>query len=110
VIRRAGALFADLGAVIEIKNQARVHLWYQRRFGAPYPRLRGARDGIDRYLVACTCIGIAAETGEIYAPYGLEALWSGLLRANPINRQPIPFRAKAATYQARWPWLRIVEN
>jgi hypothetical protein len=110
VIRQAGALFADLGAMIEVKNQARVHLWYGQRFGAPYPRLRSACDGIDRYLVACTCIGIAAETGEIYAPYGLDALWSGMLRANPINRQPGPFRAKAATYRARWPWLRLVED
>jgi hypothetical protein len=110
VIRRAATLFADLDAEIEIKNQARVHLWYRRRFGADYPRLRDTRDGIDRYLVACTCIGIAADTGEIYAPYGLDELWDGVLRMNPANPQPAAFRKKAETYQARWPWLRIVED
>jgi hypothetical protein len=108
-IRRADALFADLGVTIEVKNQARVHLWYRQRFGAAYPRLRSVHDGIDRYLVACTCVGIAAGTGEIYAPYDLEELWAGVLRTNPINRQPGPFREKAAAYRARWPWLQIVE-
>jgi uncharacterized protein len=108
VIRRAAALFADLGAEIELKNQARVHLWYPQRFGSAYPQLRSTRDGVDRYLVACTCIGIAAETGEIYAPYGLDELWDGVLRPNPVNLQPERFREKAETYCARWPWLRIV--
>jgi len=35
---------------IEIRNQARVHLWYPRRFGAPYPQLASAEDGIGRFL------------------------------------------------------------
>jgi len=108
-IRRAEALFADLGAEIELKNQARVHLWYPQRFGSAYPQLRSTRDGIDRYLVACTCVGIAAGTGEAYAPYGLDELWDGVLRPNPVNLQPGRFREKAESYRTRWPWLRIVE-
>jgi hypothetical protein len=107
VIRRAAALFADLEAEIELKNQARVHLWYPERFGAAYPQLTSTRDGIDRYLVACTCVGIEAETLEVYAPYGLEELWAGILRPNPVNLQIERFREKAASYQARWPWLQI---
>ena len=107
VIRRAAALFADLEAEIELKNQARVHLWYPERFGAAYPQLTSTRDGIDRYLVACTCVGIKAETLEVYAPYGLEELWAGILRPNPVNLQIERFREKAASYQARWPWLQI---
>jgi len=99
VIRRAAVLFADLDAAIELKNQARVHLWYPERFGAAYPRLRSTRDGIDRYLVACTCVGIAAGTGEVYAPYGLDELWDGELRPNPVNLQPERFREKAESYR-----------
>ncbi len=108
-IRRAAALFADLGAEIELKNQARVHLWYPERFGAAYPQLASTRDGIDRYLVACTCVGIAAGTLEVYVPYGLDELWAGILRPNPVNLQIERFREKAASYQARWPWLQITE-
>ncbi|MEI9985980.1 MAG: nucleotidyltransferase family protein [Aliidongia sp.] len=43
-IRRAAALFGDLDAEIELKNQARVHLWYPQRFGAAYPQLRSTAD------------------------------------------------------------------
>ena len=108
VIRRAAAQFADLGVEVEVKNQARVHLWYGQRFGAGYPALASTEDGIGRYLVACTCVGIRAGDGALYAPYGLTDLWDGILRMNPVNPRPDLFQAKAESYRARWPWLRIV--
>jgi hypothetical protein len=108
VIQLARELFHDLEVDIEIRNQARVHLWYGQRFGKPYPRLRSARDGIDRYLIAGTCIGLDVLTGEVYAPYGLGDVEEGLLRINPVNPDPELFEAKARSYQARWPWLKIV--
>lgn len=108
VIRRARGLFADLGVRIEVKNQARVHLWYRERFGGDYPRLTSAQDGIDRYLIPCTSIGLSAER-VLYAPYGLDELWAGILRMNPVNPQPRRFIEKAASYVERWPWLTIVQ-
>jgi len=108
IIRRAAALFADLGAPVELKNQARVHLWYGERFGPGYPPLASSEDGIGRYLVACTCVGIRASDGRLYAPYGLDELWDGVLRMNPVNPRPALFRAKAESYRARWPWLTIL--
>jgi hypothetical protein len=104
VIRRAATLFRDLDVTVEVRNQARVHLWYPGRFGAPYPRLRSARDGIDRYLIACTCVGLDAS-GAPYLPDSLDDLWHGRLRINPRQRQPEQFAAKAESYRARWPWL-----
>lgn len=107
VIERAAELFRDLHANIEVKNQARVHLWYPQRFGMPYPQLHSAMDGVDRYLVAGTCIALAVDTGEIYAPFGLADIEQGILRLNPITPQPDLFQQKARSYQARWSWLRI---
>lgn len=107
VIRKAEQLLADLGARIEIRNQARVHLWYPQRFNAPYPQLRSARDGMDRYLIACTCVGIDVTSGELYAPDGLVDLAAGRLRINPRFAQPAMFEAKARSYQERWPWLTV---
>jgi hypothetical protein len=110
IIRRVRSLLGDLKANVEVKNQARVHLWYQQRFNADCPELTSSRDGIDRYLVACTCIGIEVATGDLYAPYGLRDLHNGVLRINPFNRQPSLFRRKAESYRLRWPWLRIIED
>jgi hypothetical protein len=109
VIQSAQRLFRDLGVNVELKNQARVHLWYSQRFGGAYPQLQSSKDGIDRYLIAGTCIGLDVETGEVYAPNGLADTEQGLLRINPRNPKPDLFEQKARSYQARWPWLRIIE-
>ena len=107
VIQRVHASTADLGVQVEVRNQARVHLWFADRFGASYPQLRSAHDGIDRYLVACTCVGIEVATREVYAPDSLQDLADGVLRINPRQPSPELFCAKAASYRARWPWLTI---
>lgn len=104
VIKRVEAIANDLGIRVETRNQARVHLWYEKRFGTFCPQLTSTRDGVDRYLIACTCVGIDVANAELYAPNGLQDLESGVLRMNPDL-----FRQKAADYQARWPWLTIAD-
>ncbi len=37
VIRRGADLFGDLDATVEIRNEARVHVWYEDKFGVPCP-------------------------------------------------------------------------
>jgi hypothetical protein len=49
VIRQLRNAFANLGVTVEIRNQARVHLWY-RKHGVPYPPLDSSTQGIDRFL------------------------------------------------------------
>ena len=107
VIRRANGLCADLNVVTEIKNQARVHLWYERRFARPYPKLAAATGGIDHYLISGTCLGIDVATGSLYAPNGLEDAWRGILRMNPRNPNPDLFLEKAESFKRRWNWLTI---
>lgn len=104
---RVNEVLGDLGITIEAINQARVHLWYEEDFGHPYEALTCSRDGIERFLVPSTCVGV--RPGEIYAPYGLELLYEGVLAMNPLTPHRDLFERKAASYQKRWPWLRIVE-
>lgn len=108
VIRRVREATADLPIRVDVKNQARVHLWYRERFGGDYPRLTSTRDGIERYLVACTCVGIDVATGAIHAPDAFGDMAAGVLRMNPRNARPDLFTEKARSYQQRWSWLRIV--
>lgn len=110
---RVDASLGDLGVTIEAKNQARVHTWYPQWFGKPYAPLHSSRDGIARFLVPCTCVGLqpgAGGTPVLYAPYGLDALYGGILRPNPLIDHRALFRQKAASYRARWEWLQIVED
>lgn len=110
--RRVTACYADLGIAVEAKNQARVHTWYAEWFGFPYPALADSRAGIDRFLVPCTSVGLQARPGQaphLYAPYGLDELYRGILRPNPLcDHRPL-FRKKAQSYRARWDWLQVIE-
>ena len=108
-IRRIRSVLGDVGATIELRNQARVHLWYGERFGPGYPQLESSRDGIDRFLVDCTRVAIrlSGAVGELYAPSGLDELYGGVLRPNPLNPRPKLFIEKAESYRARWPWLKV---
>lgn len=111
VQQRAQAAVADLGIEVEAVNQARVHLWYPRVFGHDYPALHGAREGIARFLVLATCVGVRPDGRgglEVCAPYGLQALYDGVLAPNPLVDRGDLFARKAASYRARWPWLRTV--
>lgn len=56
---------------VEPRNQARVHLWFERRFGAPCPPLPSALAGIDRVLFPALRLGVDAAW-RLYAPDGLE--------------------------------------
>lgn len=104
VQKRVDNVLADLTVPIEVCNQARVHTWYESYFGHPYPQLHSARDGIDRFLIPATCVGI--RPGAIHAPNGLQMLYDGILTTNPLTPHIDLFDAKAASYLSRWPWLR----
>ena len=111
VIRRVLGAFADLPATIEVKNQARVHVWYRDKFDHDYPALQSSTDGIARFLVECTCVAVRCEAGlppAVYARYGLDDLYVGILKPNAANPNARLFTAKASSYRARWPWLGIV--
>ncbi len=109
--QRVDACFRDLGVTIEAKNQARVHTWYRDWFGFSYPELANSRDGIDRFLVPGTCVGLqpaaAATAPHLYAPYGLDELYAACCGRTPLIDHRELFRKKADSYRDRWDWLRI---
>jgi hypothetical protein len=105
VQERVNMLTGDLGVIVEASNQARVHLWYESYFGRPYGKLRSAREGIDRFLVLSTCVGV--RPGEVYAPNGLAPVYDGVLSMNPLTPYRALFDRKVESYVERWPWLQV---
>lgn len=111
VQERVDQALETLGVPIEVKNQARVHLWYEEHFGHPYSKLANAKEGIDRFLIPSTCVGVrpVGDAYELYSPNGLSILYSGLLTPNPLTCHLPLFREKAASYKSRWGWLQVTE-
>jgi uncharacterized protein len=101
------AVAAQFGDWVEVRNQARVHLWYEQKFGRPRQPLTSSEHGIASFLVECTCVGINVATGAVVAPFGLDDIATGRLVENRANASPDLFAAKAKSYQSRWPWLTI---
>ncbi len=113
VIRRADDLFADLGIVHQVRNQARVPLWFEQRFGQPWPATSRSADSIARFVVSGTCVGVRPrghDSFDLVAPKGFDDLFSGILRLNPDNPTPHLFRTKCKSYLCRWPWLTMAED
>lgn len=111
VIRKLHARLAHLGVKVEIRNQARVHLWYPGKHGLPYPPLTCSTDGIDRFLTQNTQIGVrrAGDGYEIYAPRGFGDIAGLIARPNPgPNFSATSYEAKAARWKALWPEISVI--
>lgn len=59
VIRRAATLFADLDAVVEVRDDARVHVWQVERFGLPARPFTSTYEAIDHFASTVCCFGVA---------------------------------------------------
>ena len=111
VIKRGEVAFAQLPLPVQIRNQARVHLWYESHFGQPYPPLASSREAIDRF--ASTTHAVAARldaTGEIeiYAPYGLNDLFSFRIAPNRMMDNSRTHMEKGARARSVWPEVTVV--
>jgi hypothetical protein len=111
VIRRCAAAFADLGIAVEVRNQARVHLWYPAKYGAAYPPLRQSTDAIDRFLAPACMVGIMPLPHglEVYAPHGFDDIETMTVRPNSCaNFRRDQYALKTARWKTLWPELRIL--
>jgi hypothetical protein len=110
VIRAAARAFdPQLSPLVEVRNQARVHLWFEARFGEAYAPLSCAAEALERFVSPLFAVGVRLEADDrltVLAPFGLEDLFALRLRANP-RRVTKGFARAAASVAARWPEVRI---
>jgi uncharacterized protein len=110
VIRRCADAFADLGIVVEVRNQARVHLWYEDHFGVPYAPLRTSAEAVDRYAAHACRVAVrrAGDRHEVYAPSGFDDLFGFVVRPNPVAAPRDVYETKAARWAGLWPRLDVL--
>ena len=112
VIRRVKAAFDEpLRSMVEVRNQARVHLWFEAKFGEPYAPLSCAAEALERFASATFAVGVRLAPDDrlhIDAPFGLADLFALRLRPNP-RRKTVGFARTSADVQRRWPEV-VVDN
>jgi hypothetical protein len=109
VIRRVAAAFdPPLRDMVETRNQARVHLWFEDHFGEAYSPLMNSAEALARFTAPAFAVG-ANLTGDeirIIAPFGLDDLFALRLRPNPL-RPSAAFARTAESAKRRWPEITI---
>ena len=111
VIQAGRALFGDLPAPVQIRNQARVHLWYERKFGVPCPPHESAEAAIDTFEATTACLGVRLGPGgrwRVYAPHGLGDVFNLVVRPNPVLAPGRVYQGKTARWHRQWPSLTVL--
>ena len=105
------SLFPGIPIEIDVKNEARVHLWYESHFGYPIQPYQSVEEAIDSWPTTATAIGVRLEDDgflAVYAPYGLNDLFGMTVRPNKVQITEEIYLAKVKRWKACWPGLTIV--
>ncbi|KAI3392968.1 hypothetical protein diail_4917 [Diaporthe ilicicola] len=111
VIQHGARIFAGLPTRVEIRNQARVHLWYAQKFGIPCPQHTSTEGAIRSWLSGTALIGVRLLPGgdwKVFAPWGFTDILSLTVRPNPESGNREAYERKIARWQAIWPGLKII--
>jgi hypothetical protein len=112
-IKRAAAYFPPpFNEQVEVRNQARVHLWFEQHFGEPYEPLHSSAEALSRFVAPCFSVGVRLEADDsltIEAPFGLDDLFSMTIRPNPLRGLAKGWNKVVASARGRWPEITVVE-
>lgn len=111
VIRRAMDQFAGSPLPVEIRNQARVHLWFPEKFGTPYPQLRCSADMMLNFASRTHAVAVRLERDgrlSVHAPFGLEDIFAFRITPNVRLDNAATHAEKAARARLVWPELSVV--
>jgi len=111
VVNKVHKLYKNIPIKIDVKNQARVHLWYEKHFGytiKPYPSLEAA---INTWPTTATALGARRDSNGkwiVYAPFGLNDLFGKIVRANKAQITKEIYEKKVIKWSAIWIDLKII--
>lgn len=114
VIKRVAAAFEEpFRSKVEVRNQARVPLWFPAHFGEPYDPIASTDEALERFVAPTFAIGIrleADDTISVAAPLGLSDIFGLVLRPNPKRKLAKDWPRVVERAVARWPELTVIET
>ena len=109
-IRRAASMFPSEPPV-ELRNQARVHLWFEAHFGQKRAPLTDSRTAIAQFASRTHCVGVRLDADDrlaLCAPHGLDDIFAFRLTPNTCLPNRATHEAKAARQKSCWPELTVI--
>lgn len=111
IIKKATTLFSTLAIDVEIRNQARVHLWYKDKFGRDIDPYNSTEDAIDSWPTTATAVGLTKNASgeyQLYSSFGISDLVSGIIRPNKKLVDQKVYEDKTARWKSIWDGLEIM--
>ncbi|GAU76225.1 nucleotidyltransferase family protein [Fusibacter sp. 3D3] len=102
----------DFPLWLDIKNQARVHLWYKEKFGIELEAYASLESAIDTWPTTSTALGIRRQSEsvwQLYAPFGVQDVFDLKIRANNRLITEAIYLNKVNKWQNKWAELQVVE-
>lgn len=113
VIKRVAAAFEEpFRSKVEVRNQARVPLWFPAHFGEPYDPIASTDEALARFVAPAFAVGIRLEPNDmisVAAPLGLDDIFDLVLRPNPTRGVARDWSRVVERARARWPELTVIE-
>jgi uncharacterized protein len=109
-IRAGETAFAGLPCPVEIRNEARVHLWYEQHFGVACPPYASTEAAIATFPTTATCVGVRLredDSWKIFAPRGLSDLLGMVVRPTMALSPRHVYEAKVSRWRRQWPSLTV---
>ena len=114
IIKHVAAAFDEpFASAVEVRNQARVPIWFPARFGEPYDPIDCTDAALERFVAPAFAVGIRLEADDaisIAAPLGLEDIFALTLRPNPKRSVARDWDRVVARARDRWPELVVIER
>ncbi|WP_325088596.1 nucleotidyltransferase family protein [Burkholderia contaminans] len=97
----------------EVTNQAAVHLWFENAFGYPVEPFNSLTEAVASWPEYSTAVGLTLlsdGTINVCAPYGLDDLFSMVVRRNPVRVSIDTYRQRVEQkrYEERWPRATVI--
>lgn len=111
MISKVKNLYSDFKIQIDVKNQARIHLWYKSHFGYEIEPYGSLEDALNTWPKTASSIGVRKEKNnelKVYAPFGLNDLFGKIVRANKVQITQQIYENKALSWLNKWPDLKII--
>lgn len=111
IIKRLNNKLKELNIETDIKNEARVHIWYYEKYGIKRTPYTSVEDAISRFGSTITCIGIRLEKEKliVYAPYGLNDIFTMTIRPVKKDFPKESYDERATRWMSKWPKLTKVD-
>ncbi|MER8374914.1 nucleotidyltransferase family protein [Mesorhizobium sp. M1406] len=111
VICRAAVHFEGLRLPVEVRNQARVHLWYPQKFGQSCPRYMSSSESVSYFASKTHAVGVRYDADgqlDLVAPFGLDDIFSFRIVPNRVLDNQRTHEVKGARAREHWPEISVV--